>query len=86
MTTDFKNAPAGLPGAAISTHTGSNTRDANHSNDARRIFTWAWGGHLNLKGFSYGSSVYSGADSATNFLWEGNNQGHTLAYTEVYIP
>lgn len=62
-----------------------NTRDYG-GNDFRRVFTWAWGGHNNEKGFSMGSSV-SGADNGTTFIWDHPNNGfnHAIPYTEVYI-
>ena len=50
------------------------------------IFTWAWGGHNNLMGFSMGNTV-PGADNATTFIWDHPNNGfnHAIPYTEVYI-
>lgn len=86
VTIEYKNAPYGLSGAATGIHPGRDTRDANISNNARRIFTWAWGGHGNQKGFSYGNSVSNGSNLATSFLWEYGNENHAIPYTEVYIP
>ena len=86
VTVEFKNAPYGLSGAATGIHPGRDTRDANINNSARRIFTWAWGGHGNQKGFSYGNSVSNGSNNATSFLWEYGNENHAIPYTEVYIP
>ena len=71
--------------------TASNTRDGlstvgpDTGNDIQRIFTWAWGGHNNVQGFSFGSSVSNGANNATSFLWENGNENHAIPYTEVYI-
>ena len=31
-----------------------------------RLFTWAWTSHANQKGFSFGSGVNGGSNSATN--------------------
>lgn len=86
VTIEYKNAPYGLSGAATGIHPGRDTRDANISNNAMRIFTWAWGGHGNQKGFSYGNSVSNGSNLATSFLWEYGNENHAIPYTEVYIP
>jgi autotransporter-associated beta strand protein len=80
------NAPDGLAGAETGSTRG-NTRDhmPNEHNDADRIFTWAWSGHANQKGFSYGSAVSNGANNATSFLWENSNENHAIPYTEVYV-
>ncbi len=86
ITMEFKNAPAGLPGAAIATFTGGNTRDFIPHNDARRVFTWAWNGHASQKGFSYGTSVNAGINDPNAFLWENGTENHSIPYTEVYIP
>ena len=45
-------------GGALSPTT-ANTFDTNPpvGNNSERLFTWAWSGHNNQKGFSYGSSV-----------------------------
>ena len=67
----------------------SNTRDTfvggASPNDFSRIFTWSWGGHGGLQGFSYGLSVTNGANNGTSYLWEANDENHPLPYTEVYI-
>ena len=64
----------------------SNTRDAiDAGNNYARIFTWAWTGHGNQQGFSYGNVVTNGANNATSFWWESGNENHALPYTEVYI-
>jgi uncharacterized protein (TIGR03382 family) len=68
----------------------SNTRDtlstpgSDSGNDATRVFTWLWANH-GQQGFSYGSSVSNGSNSATSFLWENGNENHAIPYTEVYI-
>jgi len=86
VTVERVNAPAGLAGAQTGTNTGGNTRDySGGGNDADRVFTWAWNGHVNKKGFSYGSSVANGANTATSFLWENADEQHAIPYTEVYI-
>ncbi|MFT5412587.1 MAG: hypothetical protein ACI9NC_005336, partial [Verrucomicrobiales bacterium] len=66
--------------------TDRDTRDANPNNNGQRVFTWAWGGHNNIKGFSMGQSI-PGADNATTFIWDHPNNGfnHGIPYTEVYI-
>jgi len=64
----------------------TNTRDAIHAgNNFSRIFTWAWGGHDNQQGFSYGNVTTDGANNATSFWWENGSENHALPYTEVYI-
>ena len=63
----------------------TNTRDNSTANQFERIFTWAWGGHNNQRGFSYGSGVSNGANNATSFLWEFSNENHAIPYTEIYI-
>ncbi len=55
------------------------------SNGPHRVFTWAWSGHGNQKGFSYGDTVTAGTNSPTNFLWENGTEKHSIPYTEVYI-
>ena len=45
----------------------ANTRDTG-ANDIRRVFTWAWTGHANQQGFSYGLSVTNGANTSDSFL------------------
>jgi len=67
------------------TNTRDNLTNPPNYNDARRVFTWAWGGHGNQKGFSYGAAVTNGANNATSFLWENGNENHAIPYTEVYI-
>lgn len=56
------------------------------ANNGQRVFTWAWGGHGDQKGFSYGQSV-QGVDNnnANTFLWENGTEAHAIPYTEVYI-
>jgi autotransporter-associated beta strand protein/VCBS repeat-containing protein len=78
------------PGAPF-LDTVSNTRDgfdtvgADAANNIQRVFTWAWSGHANQQGFSYGQGVTNGSNSATSFLWETGNEQHAIPYTEVYI-
>lgn len=55
------------------------------SNGAGRIFTWAWGGHNNSRGFSYGAAVNNGTNAAGSFLWEFANEEHAIPYAEIYI-
>ncbi|MFT5411253.1 MAG: VCBS repeat-containing protein [Verrucomicrobiales bacterium] len=62
----------------------ANTHDEG-GNNWQRIFTWAWGGHANQQGFSYGSAINNGSNNATSFLWENGNENHAIPYTEVYI-
>jgi hypothetical protein len=66
----------------------TNTRDTfgPSGNNHERIFTWAWGGHGNQQGFSYGQTVLGvDGNDATTFLWESGAENHALPYTEVYI-
>ena len=72
-------------GDRVLTEPDSNTRNKYTANDATRVFTWAWSGHNNIKGFSYGSLVSNGANNPTSFLWEFSNENHAIPYTEVYI-
>ncbi len=65
---------------------GSNARDLwSGHNDQTRVFTWAWGGHNNEQGFSYGQAINFGDSSPTNFLWEYSGEDHAMPYSEVYI-
>ena len=50
-----------------------------------RIFAWAWSGHNNVRGFSYGSDANTGSQDSNDFLWEYGNENHAIPYTEVYI-
>ena len=64
----------------------TDSRDATAGgNDFSRIFTWAWGGHGNQQGFSYGNVVTNGANDGASFWWENADENHALPYTEVYI-
>ena len=56
-----------------------------NNNGSLRVFTWAWSSHANIRGFSYGSGVSTGANNTTNFLWENTNENHAIPYTEVYV-
>jgi len=75
------------PGAPFGPIT-TNTRDTfpTSGNNLTRIFTWAWPGHGNQKGFSYGQ-VIGGVDNndADTFLWEFAAENHAVPYTELYI-
>jgi hypothetical protein len=88
MTVDYEVVETnGAPGGQTGVRINGNTRDFElGGNDADRIFTWAWGGHNNLMGFSMGNTV-PGADNATTFIWDHPNNGfnHAIPYTEVYI-
>ncbi|ADB17731.1 autotransporter-associated beta strand repeat protein [Pirellula staleyi DSM 6068] len=97
FTFDFDVGSSGIPMTStvyassingISGPRPTNTRDSNppFGNDATRIFTWAWGGHNNRQGFSYGTTI-SGIDnnSPTSYLWEFTTENHALAYSEVSI-
>jgi len=86
VTVERVNDPTGLPGATVGTNTGGNTRDfLPTGNDGDRVFTWPWSGHGSQQGFSYGSSVTDGANTAASFLWESGNENHAIPYTEVYV-
>ncbi len=61
------------------------TLDGGSDNGFQRIFTWAWGGHNNVQGFSFGGSVVDGANNSTSFLWEFGNEQHAIPYTEIYV-
>ena len=55
-------------------------------NNHTRIFTWAWGSHNNIKGFSYGQFTEgTNSNNPDTFLWEYANENHAIPYTEVYI-
>jgi len=61
------------------------TRDTyNWQNDSNRIFTRARSGHNNKKWFAHGQSIYW-QNNSTSFLWDYNNNHHSIWYTEVYI-
>ena len=62
----------------------TNTRDGG-PNNFHRIFTWAWGGHANQRGFNYGNVVTDGANNGTSYWWENADENHAIPYTEVYI-
>jgi hypothetical protein len=65
-----------------------NTQDAcctEYPNGFERIFTWAWGGHCYQKGFSFGVAINTGANNATNYLWQCSTEAHAIPYTEVYV-
>jgi autotransporter-associated beta strand protein len=74
---------SGSPGGLLRNHL-ANTRDVG-ANDHTRVFTWAWDGHANQKGFSYGGAVTNGVNGNTSFLWEAGNENHAMPYAEVYI-
>lgn len=77
----------GLPVAATGVNLAANSRDSQVSgNGGDRVFTWAWNGHGNQRGFSYGSAV-QGVDNndPDTFLWEFGTEGHALPYAELYI-
>jgi len=87
ITMERKNDPDG-GGGNFSTGTSTgNTRDISPNNNGNRVFTWAWGGHNNQMGFSYGNSMTMGRDDPTYFIWDHSNNGwnHSIPYTEVYI-
>ena len=76
----------GAAGVEIGINSGCNTRDCSiGGNDADRIFTWAWSGHNNVRGFSYGSDANTGSQDSNDFLWEYGDENHAIPYTEVYI-
>jgi hypothetical protein len=56
------------------------------ANNGQRVFTWAWSGHGNQRGFSYGQTVQGvdGNDPNT-FMWEIGSENHAIPYTEVYV-
>lgn len=58
--------------------------DYQPGNDHRRIFTWNWGSH-GVVGFSYGSAVTNGSNSATSYLWENANENHSMPHTIVWM-
>lgn len=65
---------------------GPNTRDYYAAgNGPTRIFTWPWGSHGYIKGFAFGSTVSTGSNNSTSFLWENGNENHAIPYTEVYV-
>lgn len=67
-------------------YSGGDTIDYSFTgNDASRIFTWAWGGHANVMGFSYGLNVSGGSTASTNYFWQAGSEAHSIPYTEVYV-
>ncbi|MGN6694243.1 MAG: hypothetical protein ACTHN0_08700, partial [Aquihabitans sp.] len=80
-----------------STFNGSNTYDTNASvagqttnqlsgqQGLRRMFTYEWTSHNNKAGFSFGTGVNGGSNSATNFLWTNANEGSPIPFTKVWV-
>lgn len=76
--------------------TGSNTKDSKTkmpgesgagnrgSSDEQRWFTFPWGSHGGLAGFSFGSNV-AGENNTTSFLWERAAEQHAIPFTQVYL-
>ena len=56
-------------GVEIGINSECNTRDCGiggNDIDADRIFTWAWSGHNNVCGFSYGSDANTGSQDSND--------------------
>lgn len=77
----------GLPASSVGVNLLANSRDSQVSaNGGDRIFTWAWNGHGNQRGFSYGQAITGvDANDPDTFLWEFANENHAIPYTELYI-
>ncbi|MBA3283192.1 MAG: hypothetical protein H0U29_13275 [Acidimicrobiia bacterium] len=65
--------------------TGQTVNDLAGIQDTRRIFTAAWTGHNNQMGFSFGTGVTGGSNSATNHLWTNGTEGSPLGFTRVWL-
>jgi hypothetical protein len=79
------------------TYSGSNTYDTNASvagqtvnglagkQGTDRLFTYPWTSHGNKAGFSFGSGVKNGSNSASNYLWTNASEGSPIPFTRVWI-
>ena len=61
---------------AMSPHSGNGTD---------RIFTWMWGSHASLAGWSYGQGVGGGRNDSSSYLWESSGEQHSIPFTQVWI-
>ena len=78
----FDNTTTNLGTSNFRTNTTANVQVAN---DTRRVFTYPWSGHNQVKGFSYGGNVTNGSNNATSYLWEFNNENSAIPFTQVFI-
>jgi hypothetical protein len=79
------------------TYSGSNTANTSSSaygqttnalsgvTGTRQLFTTKWTGHAGSQGFSFGSGVKGGSNSASNYLWTSASEGSPLPFTRVWI-
>ena len=51
----------------------------------RQLFTTPWSSHNKVQGFSFGSGVKGGSNSASNYLWTYGSEGSPLPFTRVWI-
>ncbi|MCU1368823.1 MAG: hypothetical protein JWO77_17 [Ilumatobacteraceae bacterium] len=64
---------------------GQTTNDLSGEKGLRRMFTFEWASHDNKAGFSYGSGITGGSNSATNNLWTNANEGNPIPFSRVWI-
>ena len=78
----FDTTTTTLSTSFYQTNTTSNTQVAN---DTRRVTTLPLSGHSFRAGFSFGSAVSTGSNSATSYLWEFANENSAIPFTQVFI-
>ncbi|HWJ98341.1 MAG TPA: fibrinogen-like YCDxxxxGGGW domain-containing protein [Acidimicrobiales bacterium] len=64
---------------------GQTTNGLSGQSGVRRMFTYLWSSHNNKAGFSFGSGVNGGSNSATNHLWTNGSEGSPIPFTRVWI-
>ncbi len=78
----FDNTTTNLGTSTYQTNTTANVQV---SNDTRRVFTYPWANHNQVKGFSFGSGVNNGSNNSTSYLWEFSNENSAIPFTQVFI-
>ncbi len=78
----FDNTTTNLGTSNYQTNTTANVQVAN---DTRRVFTYPWGNHNQVKGFSFGDKVKDGSNNSTSYLWEYSNENSAIPFTQVFI-
>jgi hypothetical protein len=65
--------------------TGQTTNGLSGQSGTRRMFTFQWSSHNNKAGFSYGSGISGGSNSATNNLWTNASEGNPIPFSRVWV-
>jgi hypothetical protein len=65
--------------------TGQTTNQLSGQQGLRRLFTWKWSSHGNQAGFSFGTGISGGSNSATNHLWTNGGEGSPIPFTRVWL-